>query len=720
MRIEEITIENFRSFYGKQTIKFSDGLTLFIGDNGDGKTTFFDAFEWLFNTSTKRVDDSIVSAKRASELMNNENDFVRVALRFEHDGINEIEKSFKFYKDNNGIIQTDNFNFIGYEDNGTERNKVDGGILLDRCFDASIRKYSLFRGENNLDIFKHREALKYLVDTFSEIKDFDPYYSDNENKQGFIDYAVEKSNSAYQKAMRSDEKNSRQERILRFDIDKYKKDISNIKDQLKSNKENFHIYKTKLEELENCKDISEQLNKYNADLKTLKTKKDNEESRVNEDYSIKLLDDNWILCGFAPILEEFQNKVNVLSLEKRKLEKEENEKIGREKALSEVNNSLKKGIIPLAIHVPDESTMKEMINDEVCKVCGREATKGSPAYEFMVNKLNEYIISLQPQTEEKQEPLFINDYINEFEQFSSRFGFEKKDIIKLLSIIKDDIDFNEKRKIKIKEIEDDIAKIEECKSKLLTQSNSIKEEELQNAYINIINWNRNKDDSKRQIETLEKEEISIQSIIDKLQNDYDNLAKDTSAKIYSQIHIAFQKIQEAFKYAKKRNTDDFLKLLQEKSNAYLEKLNIDGFYGIIRIRKTFDNSAEIDLIDSNEIIVKNENEALKTTKFMSVLFAISELTTLKRDNNYPLIFDAPTSSFAPQKEKDFFNIISNVNKQCIIFTKSFLNEEGNLDFDKVYSLNSSVYRLEKKRPFNNLDLTTIQSTINPIKQLSHD
>ena len=54
MRIEEITIENFRSFYGKQTIKFSDGLTLFIGDNGDGKTTFFDAFEWLFNTSTKR------------------------------------------------------------------------------------------------------------------------------------------------------------------------------------------------------------------------------------------------------------------------------------------------------------------------------------------------------------------------------------------------------------------------------------------------------------------------------------------------------------------------------------------------------------------------------------------------------------------------------------------------------------------------------------------
>lgn len=42
MIIKEIKIKNFRSYYGdKNDFKFSDGLTLILGDNGDGKTTFF-------------------------------------------------------------------------------------------------------------------------------------------------------------------------------------------------------------------------------------------------------------------------------------------------------------------------------------------------------------------------------------------------------------------------------------------------------------------------------------------------------------------------------------------------------------------------------------------------------------------------------------------------------------------------------------------------------
>lgn len=44
MIIKEIRIKNFRSYYGDNNIfEFSDGLTLILGDNGDGKTTFFDA-----------------------------------------------------------------------------------------------------------------------------------------------------------------------------------------------------------------------------------------------------------------------------------------------------------------------------------------------------------------------------------------------------------------------------------------------------------------------------------------------------------------------------------------------------------------------------------------------------------------------------------------------------------------------------------------------------
>ena len=44
---------------------------------------------------------------------------------------------------------------------------------------------------------------------------------------------------------------------------------------------------------------------------------------------------------------------------------------------------------PLPWNLPDKETMQEMIDDEICKVCGRPAEKGSDAYNFMVNKFRE-------------------------------------------------------------------------------------------------------------------------------------------------------------------------------------------------------------------------------------------------------------------------------------------------------------------------------------------
>ena len=64
MIIKEITLENFRSYYGKNTVKFNDGLMLFIGDNGDGKTTFFEALEWLFDTTSQNADCRLISEKK--------------------------------------------------------------------------------------------------------------------------------------------------------------------------------------------------------------------------------------------------------------------------------------------------------------------------------------------------------------------------------------------------------------------------------------------------------------------------------------------------------------------------------------------------------------------------------------------------------------------------------------------------------------------------------
>jgi DNA sulfur modification protein DndD len=211
MIIKEITLENFRSYYGKNTIKFNDGLMLFIGDNGDGKTTFFEALEWLFDTTKQNTDYRIISEKKISELPEFSNDTVKVSMTFEHDGEKIVEKSFSFQKENNQI-RTSNFQFRGWYIDGVERTQIQGGTLLDRCFEVAIRKYCLFKGEKNLNVFNNSDALKYLIDTFSNIRQFDPYFiGDNENL-GFTEFAEKESNKAYEKAMKADKSNETQEK----------------------------------------------------------------------------------------------------------------------------------------------------------------------------------------------------------------------------------------------------------------------------------------------------------------------------------------------------------------------------------------------------------------------------------------------------------------------------------------------------------------------------
>ena len=50
MIIHKIEIENFRSYYKDNVFELTNGLNLIIGSNGDGKTTFYEALEWLLRT----------------------------------------------------------------------------------------------------------------------------------------------------------------------------------------------------------------------------------------------------------------------------------------------------------------------------------------------------------------------------------------------------------------------------------------------------------------------------------------------------------------------------------------------------------------------------------------------------------------------------------------------------------------------------------------------
>lgn len=722
MILKEVKIQNFRSYYGADNnIQLSPGLTLILGDNGDGKTTFFEALEWLFNTAVDDRSETNISEKRKSELAVGEDDTVMVEIKFDHDGEKELIKSFKFEKRPDGSIYTSDFRFVGIENVGSERLSIDGKRLLERCFDAIVRKYCLFKGETELNIFNGETALQSLVDTFSDVRKFQEYVEMTTRFE-------EDSARVVEKEMKSDEKAAKQARSLQVDMTNAKKERDYLIGEIKTQEKAIEDYSTRLEVLERNQSACEQ---YQI-IKQRITKKKDEINRlsvhVEVDYNTSLLDDAWILRSFLPILQEYQKKVAALSKEKRKLEAQDIEAKAKAKGAHEAIEQIQKlanGVAPLPWNLPDKDTMQEMIDEEVCKVCGRPAPKGSDAYNFMVEKLNQYLRKVEEEAKKRAaeveaQPLFPNEFIDELRTRSIQMGGDsEKWVAHIATEIADRLAFIQSRKLEILNLKQQLQEAEDEKARLLLQSQGLTEDMLEVSFSDFKGFSERKSRAEVEKARLEKDLEHQKEVIKELEDQYSKIETDnTSIKIYQRVHTALKKIMEAFVNAKERNINDFLAMLEEKANDYMEILNKNDFRGLIKIVRKVDGRAEIRLYSSNETIIANPNQALKTTMYMSVLFAISNITTLKREEDYPLIFDAPTSSFGDIKEDVFYNIIDKIDKQCIIVTKDLLVKQGDeavLNEDKINELTCSVYRIKKKEGYDVLDLSTIQTTISKVK-----
>ena len=74
MIIEKIELENFMCYAGKNSMVFTEGINVIIGDNGYGKSKLYDAFYWVMYDqvyisekkefqNTKMVKSKIISDK---------------------------------------------------------------------------------------------------------------------------------------------------------------------------------------------------------------------------------------------------------------------------------------------------------------------------------------------------------------------------------------------------------------------------------------------------------------------------------------------------------------------------------------------------------------------------------------------------------------------------------------------------------------------------------
>lgn len=712
MIIKKIEINNFRSYYKLNVFELVNGLNLIIGSNGDGKTTFYEALEWLFRTDgSVKVDTKLISKKRSEELSSDESDDVRVSMTYEHKGcIKTLEKSFRFTKSYDGEITTSNFSFELLEENGTER-MVRDGMKFDYDLPSEIRKYTMFKGESDLDVFQSSNALKMLVETFSDVKDFEAYFS-------FMEYSTKLAEQAQANAQKSDRKNSEKISQLKRVMEQEQNTLSDIEREIKTKEEEASNFTGLLKSIEQSKETSKLLLNVNRRIDTLSKKRAQIQSSIKEDYTISLLDDMWILMGFGDVAEEYSQKISVVDKKRRKLENEYLQTAGAEKLIKKMQKQ-ETSFIPLPVHIPGQKIMEEMLDEEICKICGRPAKKHSDPWNYMLQRLEEYKNSLKDDEEEDVAPCYQNDYIVELQKRDTILNNSLSEITKLRHHVQMVISANNRLHDEVKKIDANLNNEIENKKRILAQTDGLTEEQLLSNFESISNWMDLKSQAEKRLEVLKNQRMIHRKNLDDAKDGLSKLAEGTSAALYAKIATLIRDISEAFKSAKETNKKRLLHSIEDEANVFLESLNTNDFKGIIRILEKENGQGEAVLMNSDNTRIFNPNTALRTTYLMSVLFAIGKLASLRNDSEFPLVFDAPTSSFTDAKETEFFNVISKLNKQVVIVTKSFLREghDGDLiiDPDKINEVVGRIFRIEKKKPFDDKDLSTIQTVITKIK-----
>lgn len=714
MIVKKISIQNYLCYYDVNNFDLSDGLNIILGENGEGKTKFFEALDWLFDGSNDELD-LLVSAKALEETAVGESFAVKVSITVEqNDEKKIITKSFLAKKKKDNECSTSNYMLEGVEENKSgERVQVDGKNLLERIFPFQIRKYSMFKGESDLDIFKSEEALTNLINLFSDAKHYDKY----SEKGTFL---RDKSERAVEESSKADKKNESLYKKLESEIQQLENEKHRCTIHLTSTENEIKKLEGNIQAAGSYVKNAAALDTINARIKNIDGKISNLYGKIDEKYTTSLFDQNWIAVNFESIHHEFAEKVKYLSTERRKQQSEFDKQKGIKEGEAKAKAELLNNNIPLPIGIPSKAHMEEMLEAQLCKVCNREAPKGSEPYNFMMKRLKQYLTSQAHKEEEKSEPeeqLYKNDYTNRLVNMSVSHEDNLKNLRGVRTTIKELFEFNDARKKDIEELNEQLEKEKLERAKILGNS-SIAEEKLIDVLKNYNVWQDDlKYRSKEHDDYAAKLKIAVADLKTK-RDEKDKIDLKSANQFLIKTRAILRDIEAIFKETKEMKFDEFIGKLQAKSNNYFNRINVNSFTGKISFSKRTSGSktiVDIELQEDGRTFYK-PNQSLLTSMHISILFAISELASETREDEYPMIFDAPTSSFGENKSAEFLNLIYETHNQKILLIKDFLVADKKADtlsikkeFDNVKRNKAFWVKLE--RPFDPQNLKTINTQV---------
>lgn len=706
MKINSITINNFQSYYGEQTIEFGDGLNLIIGNGGKGKSKLFNAFYWvlfgkiyvtsegwcttdnLYQSSHKALHNYEYFNKKAlSEAKVDGKISCSVQLELEDDkGNNYIierqastirQPQSEWDKPESWSLPVASLKVTYDVPTGT---KTVNGIIADGVvsdlFPEGIRGYIWFQGESldSLINFRNRQNLKEAVRHIS-------YYPFYEKLTAIIGEAKNKIAKQEVRKLTEVNKQNNEAKALLARIRMLRERIQIEEGNKKKHQQNIEIIQIALADdeskMEGLAGFSNLISDYdNCEKEIIRlnnrlTELDTEQRR--------LLPSLWLLRGIDGMIE--QSKQIISS------HVEEESSLPEKKYIDE----------------PSRIKLEEILNkDHRCFVCGSPVDEAHPhAVEWIMNRLKmqeEYYKELEDYRNNMEFSKQFNMFVGKIQDYPDYLLRSLKGIDKQFQDIADDEEklmaLRKKQHDKKNELE---KKIEDVKRKYgvdphkeasnvprlttsikASRSNLEKEKKLLNSCISTIKeYNFHLEEAERNLGSS-----SGTSAITKV-------AETEWKNISIFLESICRDVQE-------KARKELISKIQIRANEFYDKFTEHdrGYKGRIEINDDYTISFDAGLNTSHE-----------DRKKMSIINALLSLNQEAIGTYYPFISDAPTSSFDPSTTHKYLLGIKDIFHQTIIMTKDV--EIGSDKYNdlikqdkvsRVFQLDTQSYRSDSKKP----------------------
>ena len=704
MIIRNITIENFQSYYESQTIEFSKGLNLIIGNGGKGKSKLFNAFYWvLFGKiyitgigwcTTDNLPQSAKFAMQRYEFINKRalfkaqiNDKIRasVQIEIEDDKGNDyiIERSVSALRlegeewDSNDAWQVGG-NMLKVSFDSTTGTKVLNDLLaedkINELFPDGIRNYIWFQGESleSLINFRNKETLKAAVKHIS----YFPYY---EKLSEIISKSKLKITGIESRKLKEVNKHNSSVKGLLSTIDNLNYKISREEENKKQFETHIETIKIALADgetkISGLASYSMLVKKY-KDCENEINKLLSETTRIDE-FQREKLPSLWVLRGIEPMIQQCKEII-----EKHK---EEEYTIPEKKYLDN----------------PSRSKLEEILKDKKCFVCGTEFSEDDAPYHYITERLRlqeEYLKEMEEYTSNMQLSKQFNMFVGKIQDYPDSLLISLSKIDKQWKDSEDELERymaqrrrTQDEKRKLDEQIEDIKKKHGVDPVTQAETAGIINSSIRASRSNLETLQRKLDVSKQTLSNYRSELRIAERELEKLG------AKDTTVAKVPETewkHISTF-LEDICKRVQENARKDLLHKIEERANLFYAKFteHDNGYKGNVKIGEDYSIEFDAGLNTSHE-----------DRKKMSIINALLSLNQEAMGTYYPFISDAPTSSFDLETTHKYLLGIKDIFGQSIVLTKDvdlesdkYLDLQNQSNVSRIYNLESKIYSGDSNR-----------------------